>query len=195
MRSSSGLASRYGRNGGVVRMRAFTLVELLVALVVGGVAILGARSVLGALADHAGRVSDAAADADRVANGERLLRALVGNLEIGTTEDATFSGNEREARFTTWCPTPSGWQERCSVRLVVIPPDSAGAASVVAGVLPTGEVLPLLEGTAVQRIRYLRDAANGGTWFHTWGAGITAPLAIGIMTDRDTVIVRIGERG
>ena len=171
------------------------MVELLVALVVGGVAILGARSVLGALADHADRVSEAAAAADRAANGERTLRALVGGIEIGTTKDAGFGGDEREARFTAWCPTPSGWQERCTVRLLVLPSDSLTAKSIVASVLSTGEILPLLESAAVQRIRYLRDAANGGTWFHTWGTGITAPLAIGIITDRDTLIVRIGERG
>ena len=174
---------------------AFTLVELLVALLVGGVAILGARSVLASLGDHADRVAEFAIIADREANGERVLRTLVSNLEIGTTNDASFGGDEREARFTSWCTSPSGWQERCTVRLVVRPGDSVGAPSIVATVLSTGEIVPVLSDATEPRLRYLRDAANGGSWFHTWGTGITAPLAIGIVTERDTLIVRIGERG
>jgi prepilin-type N-terminal cleavage/methylation domain-containing protein len=177
------------------RQSAFTLVEVLVALVVGGLATLGAQSVLGAIADHTDRISEATGAADRRANGERALRALLAGLEIGTTKDATFGGDEREARFTTWCSTPSGWQERCTVRLAVLPADSVDAKSILASVLSTGEILPLVEGPDVRSIRYLRDAANGGTWFYRWGTGITAPVGIGIITAHDTLIVRIGERG
>jgi prepilin-type N-terminal cleavage/methylation domain-containing protein len=177
------------------RTAGFTLVELLVALVVGGVAILGARAVLAALGDHADRVSEAAASADRTANGERTLRALVGNLEIGTTPDASFGGDEHQMQFTTSCPTPSGWQERCVVRVIALRPDSLAGRSIVVGILPTGEILPLLADVTGPRFRYLRDAGNGGTWFHSWGNGITAPVAIGIVTERDTLILRIGDRG
>jgi prepilin-type N-terminal cleavage/methylation domain-containing protein len=179
----------------VSRRSGFTLVELLVALAVGGVAILGARSVLGALADHADRVSDAAASADRDANGERTLRALLGSLEIGTAKDVTFGGDEREARFRSWCASPSGWQERCTVRLGVVTADSATGASILTGVLAGGESVTLMRDSLAMRLRYLRDAANGGTWFRSWGAGITAPVAIGIIRSRDTIIVRVGERG
>jgi prepilin-type N-terminal cleavage/methylation domain-containing protein len=185
LRSSAPIAGRAG----------FTLVELLVALVVGGVAILGARAVLAALGDQAERVSEAAASSDRTANGERTLRALVGNLEIGTTPDVSFGGDERQVQFTTSCPTASGWQERCAVRLVALSPDSLTGKAIVAGILPTGEILPLLTGVTGPRFRYLRDAGNGGTWFRTWGNGITAPIAVGIVTERDTLILRIGERG
>jgi len=188
-------SNRVARATGHVARPGFTLVEILVALVVGGAAILGARSVLGALADHSDRVAAAAATADRAANGERVLRALLGDLEIGSTKDVTFGGDEGEAQFATWCPTASGWKERCTVRLVVLQADSIGATFTVASVLSTGEILPLVERDALPKIQYLRDAANGGAWFRTWGAGITAPLAIGILTERDTLIIRIGERG
>jgi hypothetical protein len=44
-------------------------------------------------------------------------------------------------------------------------------------------------------LRYLSAASGGGVWFHAWGQGITAPLAIGIVLDGDTTILPIGERG
>ena len=169
--------------------------ELLVALLVGGVAILGARSVLGAVADQADRIAEAAMLIDRAANGERLLRSLVGNLEVGTTRDATFQGDEAEARFTTWCTSASGWQERCTVRLVVLRPDPVSGKSIIAGVLPGRDTLPLIECDGVSRLQYLRDAASGGTWSNRWGTSVGAPLAIGIATEGDTIILRIGERG
>ena len=172
----------------------FTLVELLVALMVGGVAILGARAVFASLADHADRVLEVAAISDREANGERTLRALVGDLDMGSTTATTFGGDAHEARFTSWCSTPSGWKERCVIRLAVLPRDASDGSSVVV-VFPDGQMLPLLAANAGMGLRYLRDATNGGTWFERWGTGITAPLAIGIVTDRDTLILRIGERG
>ena len=165
------------------------------ALVVGTIAIAGARSVLGALADHADRINRVARESDRFANGERSLRALVGGLHIGAAGGPTFSGDEREAHFSTWCPTPAGWQERCRVRLVIVRADSLEDGWTVGAMLPSGELLSLIPGGPTVRFAYLRDAAAGGTWVRSWGAGITAPVAVGIMTERDTLIVRVGERG
>jgi len=72
---------------------------------------------------------------------------------------------------------------------------STDGSSTIAAVLPTGDVLPLMPAGSAMHFAYLLDAAAGGRWVHRWGAGITAPLAIGIMSGRDTIIVRIGERG
>ncbi|MGH7620912.1 MAG: hypothetical protein ACREMU_01100, partial [Gemmatimonadaceae bacterium] len=44
-------------------------------------------------------------------------------------------------------------------------------------------------------LRYLTRVSGGGEWIRVWGAGITAPLAIGVILDADTLIVPIGERG
>ena len=41
----------------------------------------------------------------------------------------------------------------------------------------------------------LNNPLGGGQWFRVWGYGTTAPLAVGVITDADTLIVRIGERG
>jgi prepilin-type N-terminal cleavage/methylation domain-containing protein len=174
-----------------VRRRGFTLVEVVVAFAIGTVVVLGARALLEALGAQTARVAAAARDADADANGERLLRALVGRLEIGAPSD-TFGGDERSARFSSWCQAPRGWQERCRVTLGV---EQAADGVAVVTRLSTGETVVLKRGRRTEGLRYLVDAASGGRWFVRWGEGVTVPQAIGILVDGDTTIVRIGERG
>ena len=171
---------------------AFTLIEVMVALSISGLVLLGARWLLTGLADDADRITRAAALADHDANAERVLRALFAGLEVGTDSTRTFEGSERHARFTTWCDAPAGWQERCEALLQL---DSLGGAPGLRVTLSTGEVIPLRGGFARGSLRYLSDARAGGTWFRRWGRGIVAPPAVGVVIDGDTLILRIGERG
>jgi prepilin-type N-terminal cleavage/methylation domain-containing protein len=173
--------------------RGFTLIELMVAIVLSGIVLLGARALWESLAISVDRLrSQATADA-RAENGERLLRSLVGRLEVGTDQSHEFAGDEQHVRFTTWCDVPAGWQERCDA-VVGFEPDSGDRIQLVAR-LSTGELVPLERGFTRGLLRYLNTPAGGGVWFRIWGHGIIAPLAIGVITDRDTTIVRIGERG
>jgi hypothetical protein len=166
----------------------------VIALALGGVVLLGAHALVVALADEAQRLPEDAAVSDREANGERLLRALVGRLEVGTSQVAQFSGEPTTARFTTWCDTPAGWLERCNVVLAI---DSLGPGerALVARFPDGGQTVLMRRGVQAGGLRYLNSAANGGEWFRTWGRGITAPIAIGVLLPHDTLIVRIGERG
>ncbi|MGH7719760.1 MAG: type IV pilus modification PilV family protein [Steroidobacteraceae bacterium] len=172
--------------------RGFTLVEVIVALAVSGVVLLGARALLSGLADHADRLVTYGRATDREANAERLLRSLVAQLEVGTADAGTFGGTEREARFTTWCDVPAGWQERCEVMLAI---DTLDSRALLRARLSTGHDLILRRGFRAGALRYLHDADAGGMWFHVWGTGVTAPQALGVILDRDTLILRIGERG
>jgi prepilin-type N-terminal cleavage/methylation domain-containing protein len=172
--------------------RGFTLVEVLVALVLAALVILGARGLLAGLSDSAARISRVARAADADANAERTLRALVGRLEIGTPDAGLFTGDVRSAAFTSWCDTRFGWQERCRVTLTA---DSAGEMRSLVARLSTGERLVLRRAVRELSFRYLADAATGGAWTQRWGAGLTAPVAIGVVVDGDTLIVRVGERG
>lgn len=171
----------------------FTLIELTVAILLSGIVLLGARALWESLAISVDRLSvQATADA-RDMNGERLLRSLVGRLEVGTNQSQEFAGDEQQAQFTTWCDVPAGWQERCDA-VIGFEFDSVGHLELQAR-LSTGEIISLQRGFAHGVLRYLNAPAGGGVWFHIWGHGITAPLAIGVITDSDTAIVRIGERG
>jgi hypothetical protein len=158
-----------------------------------GVVLLGARALWESLAGSVDRLrTQATADA-RDMNGERLLRSLVARLEVGTDQSSEFAGDERHTTFTTWCDVPAGWRERCAADLA-IEPDSGMTLRLVAR-LSTGDVIALQRGFSAGTLRYLNDPVGGGVWFRIWGHGITAPLAIGVITDGDTAIVRIGERG
>ncbi|MFN2397814.1 MAG: hypothetical protein ABR543_04110 [Gemmatimonadaceae bacterium] len=171
--------------------KGFTLIDVVIALAIGAALVLGARAMLVHVGDSSHRIADATRAADRDANAERLLRTVVGRLEVGTGESVTFSGREHEASFTTWCDVPAGWLERCEATLAV---STYGDSSELALSFP-GQRIVLQRGFEAGALRYLNTAAHGGQWFRQWGTGITAPLAIGIILDSDTTIVRIGERG
>lgn len=172
----------------------FTLMELVVAMTLSGIVLLGARSLWESVAGSIDRLRARAIVVDRDANGERLLRSLVGRLEVGTDQSREFAGDESHAIFTTWCDVPAGWQERCGA-VIGIEPDSDGRSLRLVAHLSTGEFITLDRGFTNGKLRYLNDPVSGGVWFRVWGHGITAPLAIGVITDGDTAIVRIGGRG
>jgi prepilin-type N-terminal cleavage/methylation domain-containing protein len=180
------------RSHRLLRRRGFTLIELLVALLVAATAMLGARLMLEGVADDARRLTRLAQRTDHEANTERVLRATVAALDVGSTGAQPFGGDEREARFTSWCARPGGWQERCAVTLTITG-DSAARALVLT--LPGAAPLRVRAGLKHGELRYLADAHDGGRWLRNWGMGLTAPLAIGAVLDADTLVLAIGERG
>lgn len=180
-------------------MLGFTILEVVVALAVSGVVLLGARLMFDTLASAARDTIQAGHDADQSANGERLLRSLAGRLEIGTGHSTHFGGDERSVHFTTWCDTPSGWLEHCNLVLSVEPVDSKPAlVAHLTAVEAHGDLgshtIVLATGFRSGALRYLNDPRTGGHWFIRWGEAVSAPLALGVILDGDTSIVRIGER-
>jgi prepilin-type N-terminal cleavage/methylation domain-containing protein len=174
------------------RANGFTLVEVVVALALSGIVLLGARMLLSELADGERRMTESAAVVEADANGERLLRTLLGRLDMGASEQVRFGGTPNIVRFTTWCDVPAGWLERCDVELAI---ETRGDSGTLVARFRDGSVVPLRQGFHSGAFRYLNSPANGGEWFHRWGTGVAAPLALGVILDRDTLIVRIGERG
>lgn len=170
----------------------FALFEAIVALAVAALVLVAARSILESVADGADRLVDAAADADRVGNADRFLRSLVGQIESATIVPGAVAGDDRRVRIETWCDVPAGWKERCRVELSFAPSDS-GEALVASGI-PGGPRV-LRTGFRFGSLRYLVDPAHGGAWVPRWSQQVTMPLAIGVILDADTVILRIGERG
>ena len=170
----------------------FTLIEVVIALALSGIVLLGARTLLSEMADNERRIAESAAVAEADANGERLLRTLLGRLDMGESEQLRFGGTPTNARFTSWCDVPSGWLERCEVELAI---EARGNGGSLVARFGDGSVIPLVRGFRHGALRYLNTPANGGEWFQSWGTGVTAPLAISVILDRDTLIVRIGERG
>jgi prepilin-type N-terminal cleavage/methylation domain-containing protein len=172
--------------------RGFTLVEVMVALAVSGVVLLGARQLFGVVASAAERVPSAASAMDNRRNRERLLRELLGRVEVGTDSTRTYSGDGTLTRFISWCPAAGGWLERCTVELAFTP--RGDSVALEAGW--SGRRFTVHTGSPPARFLYLRSAANGGAWLPRWGdAAISAPLALIVILGRDTLFLRVGVRG
>jgi prepilin-type N-terminal cleavage/methylation domain-containing protein len=172
----------------------FSMIEILLALVVIGIVVLTARVILERVSDGAVGTTEAAQEADRSANVDRLLRALVGNLEISTATDSErrFRGAPFGAQFHTWCEVPDGWLERCTAVLGIV--ELSGALALVLS-LSTGEQVVVRRGFGYGELRYLRDSGGGGNWTTQWSTSGDAPIALGIVIDGELSLLRIGERG
>jgi prepilin-type N-terminal cleavage/methylation domain-containing protein len=169
----------------------FTLVEVVIALLVSAVVVLSARTLIEILSTQTLRASATTRDMDADANGERLLRAVVGQLEVPSPADSTFGGDEQQAHFGSWCATPRGWLERCRVELRVYQgPDGAA----VIAQLSTRETILVKRGRTADGLRYLADPADGGKWLVRWPNSLSVPLALALLIDGDTLIVRVGDR-
>lgn len=169
--------------------RGFTLVEVLVALVVSVLVVSAVRLAFEQIGAATSRTSAAAAALQHDAHGQELLRALVARLDIAPSDSGVLTGDERDAAFESWCDTADGWQRRCRVHISVA---SAGGALVVKDDYST-------RGTGIdlgaRALCYLADAADGGRWQSEWSSSVAAPLAIGVVTTRDTLLFIVGGRG
>lgn len=178
------------RQGGMGLQPGFTVLELMLALSLTAVAILTARGIVEQIAAASLLLVEAAEEADRSSNSNNMIRSLVGQT-IADGHGATVQGTASGALFTTWCDVPSGWQERCRVNLAVANRD--GGQSIRVGFDDEAEIQMAEEFIHVSML-YLEDAADGGTWIDAWDHPLVTPLALGLVLDRDTVILRIGER-
>ena len=170
----------------------FTLIKVVVALGLGGLVLVSAHALLVGVADRGHALAMRTDGLEQRATGALTLRRLVGQLEVGTPASGPVAGASAQVSFTSWCDTPSGWQERCAVTLEF---ESVEGEPALVARLNNGAPRALLQGFHAGAFRYLKSAADGGQWFESWWTGITAPVALGVLLDRDTLIVRIGERG
>jgi prepilin-type N-terminal cleavage/methylation domain-containing protein len=174
------------------RRGGFTLLEVVVALAITGLVILGARAVLSQLGTDAERIESAAAESDRAAIGDRLLRQSVARAEASQPGRARFVGDGRGARWVTWCEVPAGWLERCDATLGLV---QRGDSAALVLTLSTGELVLVRRGFGRARMQYLLDPAEGGRWTPEWTSELSTPAAIGVEVDDSLLILPVGERG
>jgi prepilin-type N-terminal cleavage/methylation domain-containing protein len=183
-----------------VRPRAgFTLIEVTVALLIGGLTILIAHAMFGAVADQ-GRVLLAAREGlDREANARRWVSAAFLSLETGRESAGRFDGEPGQVEFTSWQRTPDGWFERRRVRL------GLSSRRLVATVIPSGPI-PLTEVIRGVDFDYLLALGAESPWVRQWVSPLTAPVAVRMRLTRvirglgdsltvDTLLFLVKERG
>ncbi len=174
------------------RDRGFTLIEVVVAISIAALLLLSARALFEQLGTHAEAIVRAAAESDREANAEEMLRTLLGRAETSPQPERRFDGTGSGARFDTWCDGADPWLERCTATIGILRVDSA---DVLAVSTDGGDPLPLRRGFREGRLIYLRNASLGGDWVRNWSSAVAPPLAVGLVIDSDTTILPIGDRG
>ena len=172
----------------VVDRAGFTLIEVLVALVLSVLVVSGARALLDGLAAQATRTVGLAASGDSVAASTWSFHRVVGSLAIPASDSLVFDGTATSARFTSWCPVPGGWEERCRVVLTALPNEQTGARLSFS----TGEAFVLRTGARTS-LRYLSSAADGGRWATEWHSTIAPPLGVAVIAKADTLFASTGD--
>jgi prepilin-type N-terminal cleavage/methylation domain-containing protein len=169
--------------------RGFTLVELLAALSISGLAMLAGVMLLDQVTDGSSRIARAGRIAARHGNGSRLLRQLL--LDAHVTGDSVdrFRGDERSVDVSTLCQQPDGWMEPCRASLGV---DWRGDTSVVTASLATGERLELARYSARAELRYFDAIPSHSAWLQRWAVSIAMPVAIAFVSAGDTAIYPLG---
>lgn len=167
----------------------FTLVEVMVALVIGGMAVAGAGALLGALGDRAESIKLAASRADTGANGERLLQELAGNFDFGNDTLASLRGNADSLAFHTWCETAAGWLERCAARLSFDHREGVAALDLALH-RAAATVLTVRHDFDRGGFRYLDKTDHRLHWAESWSRH-EPPVAIGIVIDADTLLLPV----
>jgi prepilin-type N-terminal cleavage/methylation domain-containing protein len=168
----------------------FTLLEVMVALTIGAMAVLGAAVLLSALGDRAAALHERARKMDFEGNAERTLREVAASLEVRASLRPSFVGDASSATFYAWCAIPAGWLSRCTVRLA-FERDSAGSAWILRLVRGDTTVIPVRTGVAAGVLRYLVDPRAGGQWAEQWST-LVPPAAVALVADGDTLLVRLG---
>ncbi len=165
----------------------FTLIEVTVALVVGGMALTAAAALFQGLGNRAEAIRTAAGRVDREANAERLLRNAWSNLRLSDDSSVGIHGDSATVAFQSWCATIEGWMRPCKGQLAV---ERNGDEYSIRFYVdePQRRPLTLWTGLPSARLRYLKDAAHGGVWRNRW-SDLVIPSAIAVIAGPDTLIL------
>lgn len=187
-----------------MRRNGFTLIELMLALAIGGMALSAAALLLLGLSDR-GRVIDTVVwRMDRDASAERLLRTLVRNLDFSPDTTPSLKGDATSARFRSWCDGNTGWPVRCFVHLSIA--ETQYGQAVTLQLWPSSSeirqgsisgdptVISLWDRLDSAGLLYLIDASQGGRWTDEWSE-LVPPPAMGLILDGDTLILPVRRNG
>jgi prepilin-type N-terminal cleavage/methylation domain-containing protein len=171
------------------RRAGFTLMEVLVAIVIGAGVVVTARAILVAIGDGTQRLADASAVHDAERNADQLLRTALLQARTLSQDSVSFLGTSRGFVLRSWCPAPGGWTEPCDVTVAVL--DSTPGIVMRLGLIAADLMVRHADRSA--ELRYLASAANGGTWLRGWSSPSELPLAVGLLIDGDTLMLPVGK--
>lgn len=187
-----------GRCGGAppASRTGFTLLELMLALAIGGLLVVTAAQLFAVAGDSGGALARARHAADREANAREWLATTLGSLEVGVAGTPGFQGDSARMTFAAWVPVAGGWMERRTVTLALAGGQLTGAA---------GASVLLVDSLRSGAFDYLAEYGAQTMWLSGWQSPVSAPIAVRIRLTRptvdperleaDTLVFRIGGRG
>ncbi len=169
--------------------RGITLIELLIALAISGLAMLGAMMLLDQVSDGQLRIGRRAVVNATVGNGDRLLRRLLADARTTTDSLQRFRGDERSATYTTLCDVPAGWAEYCRATLLI---DSLRDSTAIIVETDGTQPVQVRRFAGAAAFIYLDLSARDSAWVRRWERSIALPDAIGVVAGADTTILPMG---
>ncbi|MEO8200998.1 MAG: prepilin-type N-terminal cleavage/methylation domain-containing protein [Gemmatimonadota bacterium] len=170
--------------------RGFTLVELMIALMIGSVVVLLAHQIFSSAGDGIRQLASARQRLETEQLGNRWLESAMLSLETGGA-GGQFDGHPDRMTFSTWLMTPYGWIEREHVSLGV------SHGKLVAD--EAQEQIKLYDGVRTVSFDYLLEPGLNSRWVNDWVSPVSAPLAVRIRLERsagtDTLLFLIKGRG
>jgi len=168
----------------------FTLVEVLIALVIGSLVVLLAQQLFAAASDGTRRLMAAQVRLEAERLPARWLESAFLSLEAGG-KAGSFEGHPHTVSFTAWLTQPGGWMEPRAVLIRLS--DSSLRADTGDG--PIG----LQPGVRNVDFDYLLEPGAESRWVRDWVSPVSAPLAVRIRLTRDsgvdTTVLLIKGRG
>lgn len=168
--------------------RGFTILELMLALSLIGLAVVAVRTLLVELDLVRDRVTTRSTEIAREMNGKHLLGELVRHI---SSDDSAhfFSGTPSAASFISTCLSLHGWDEPCRASLTVSSHSSVSALFVATG---GNRPSAVLRGAAQMRLIYFDESSAEPRWLDSWESSTALPAAVGIVQARDTLAFRVG---
>jgi hypothetical protein len=172
----------------------FSLLEIVLAIGIVAVVVTMAGVVMHTLGKGHTTLTQATHAHDREMNGWRMLRGLAARAELRVTGEDRFQGSENGMDLPTWCPSAGGWMERCLTSVFL---GSAAGHERMRVVVGNGTAfdVPLVDSGAGPEFRFIRVSPDRLDWAPRWSSTSTLPSAVAIVSGRDTIVLRIGERG
>lgn len=168
-----------------------TLIEVMVALALSGLVLLGGRALLDQIERTTAVLGRTTRASDELSNATRTLYALVRRADVRPDSASRFIGDSLSASFRSLCEEPGGWLEPCAVTVLL---DIGKDSSALVGQLSRGRVLILARWPGVGSFRFLDVTQSPDRWVSQWGRSIVPPAAMAVVVQGDTLILPVAGR-
>jgi prepilin-type N-terminal cleavage/methylation domain-containing protein len=170
--------------------RGFALLELIAAMAIAAVLMVGARVLLLQASIDLRRVGLEVFETDSAAVAERALRLAVGRLDHVA---ARMTGTPERAAFASWCDNEFGDIEPCDVEIAIV--DAGPSLRVVMRSEGMPHDVTVRTDLGNARFIYRVPPEYGSAWLNDWVNAHAPARAIGLIMGTDALVVDVRERG